>query len=164
MLKHPAANLRERLVTVREHAGSISATRQREAKRMVRRVVRRLADVAAGLALDDDAIATLCAFRRHFAPEEVAPFHALLARVGRSLRGFSGIAREPRSRTHASGSVRAHRLQSHRARPRIGGGKIVESRLRIAGNRGRLPWLRMLGLFALGGNARRWFEALIRRG
>jgi hypothetical protein len=29
---------------------------------------------------------------------------------------------------------------------------------------GRLPWLRMLGLFAPGGNARRWFEALIRRG
>jgi glycosyltransferase involved in cell wall biosynthesis len=75
MTRHDVCNLRERLVEVREHGGSISATRRMEARMMVERVVRRLAPD-----FGDEEIAVVCAYRRHLAPTEVAGFRRVLAR------------------------------------------------------------------------------------
>lgn len=158
LARHPAANLRERLVTVREHSGSVSATRQSEAQEMVRRVVRRLADVwAPELALDDAAISLICTFRRHLAPAEVSPFHALLARVEEAFAEIFPEARQSEDLARTRAAVFA----------RVGYNLIVRDRalawaeLRRAlhtwkGIAPHLPWLRMGALFLLGDQARRF--------
>jgi glycosyltransferase involved in cell wall biosynthesis len=157
LMRHPAVNLAPRLVAVREHGGSISATRQAEAREMVRRVVRGLADAwLPGLALEDEAVARLCAFRWHLTPEEVAPFHALLARVEAefAVRFPAAHGSADLSRTRAAvfarlgynlitserGLAAAELLRALRASPRIAT---------------HLPWLRMAALFLLGDRARR---------
>jgi len=157
ILKHPAANLRERLVTVREHAGSVSATRQRDARQMVQRVVRRLADAwLPELALDEEAIATLCAFRRHLAPKEVAPFHALLARVEAEFARHFPESRENRDLARTRAGVLARIGYNLIERDRgLAAAELWRAVCASPGIAGRLPWLRMVGLFALGGNARR---------
>jgi glycosyltransferase involved in cell wall biosynthesis len=166
LVRHPAANLTERLVSVREHGGSISATRQAEAREMVRRVVRRLADAwLPELKLDDVELALLCAFRGHLAPEKVAPFHALLARIDTEFAARFLEARASRdlARTRAEVFARIgyNLIERDRALAVADLWKAVRASPGIIA---RLPWLRILGLFALGGNARRCFEALTRRG
>jgi hypothetical protein len=157
LARHPAANLRERLVTIREHAGSISATRQRDAQEMVRRVVRGLAAAwLEELALDDDAIALLCAFRRHLTPVEVAPFHALLARVEAAfMQKFpDALDSDDLARTRAAVFARIgyNLIAQDRALA------VAEFRRALRAWRGiasDLPWLRIVALFILGEQARR---------
>lgn len=157
LARHPAWNHAERLVTVREHGGSISATRQSEAQEMVRRVVRKLADAwFPQLALDDAAIALLCAYRRHLAPEEVAPFHALLARVEAAFANKFPDARnsDDLARTRAAVFARIGYNLITRDRKLA----VAEVRRAISASPGiavRLPWLRMAALFFLGNQARR---------
>ena len=124
---------------------------------MVRRVVRRLADAwLPELALDDEAVALLCAFRRHLAPEEVAPFHALLARVEAEFAAQFPEARASGdlARTRASVLARiAYNLLTHDRRL-----AVAELRRALQASPGiatRLPWLRMAALFLFGERARR---------
>jgi hypothetical protein len=158
LAKHPAANLSERLVTIREHGGSISATRQSDAQEMVRRVVRRLADVwLRELALDDAEIVLLCAFRRHLSPEEVAPFHALLARVEAVfVKTFTdALHNDDLARTRATAFARiGYNLIAHDRRLALG--ELRRALRTWKGIAPRLPWLRMAALFVVGNQARRF--------
>jgi hypothetical protein len=156
LAQHPAANLAERLVAVREHGGSISATRGAEARVMVQRVVRRLADAwLRELALDDSAIALLCAYRRHLAPTEVAPFHALLARVEAEFGSRFAEARESSelARTRASVFARiGYNLLTQDRRLAVG--ELRRAMRESPGITRQLPWLRMAALLLLGERAR----------
>lgn len=157
LIRYPAQNLPERLVSVREHGSSISATRQNEARVMVRRVVRKLCDVwLAELGVDDAGIGLLCAFRRHLTPDEVGPFHALLSDVNTHFaRRFPEVDRnEDLARTRAAVFARiSYNLITH---DRAAASRELWRALRSSPkNAARLPWLRMAALFVLGENARR---------
>jgi hypothetical protein len=157
LARHPAGNLAERLVSVREHGGSVSATRQPEAREMVRRVARRLAVAwLPRLVLDDEAVALLCAYRQHLAPAEVAPFHALLARVEAEFAAQFPEARTSGdlARTRASVLARiAYNLLTHDRRLAVA--ELRRALQASPGNATRLPWLRMAALFVFGKHARR---------
>jgi glycosyltransferase involved in cell wall biosynthesis len=156
--RHPARNLPERLVAVREHGGSISATRGDEARKMVRRVVRRLANVwLPRLALSDAEVALLRAYRRHLAPEEVAPFRELLARCHTEFSTRFGAADRELARTQAA--VFARIGYNLLTRDRGIALKQFADAVRVSpGTATRIPWLRVAALLVLGDRARKWAE------
>jgi len=149
MARREVRNLPERLVEVREHGGSISATRRTEASAMVERVVRRLAPD-----FSDEEVALVCAFRRHLAPEEVAGFRKMLAR-------WDAMQPPAELRAHADLALtRALVLV------RIGYNLLTRDRglaLRQMADavrvcppvKGYIPWLRVAALLLLGERARR---------
>lgn len=155
--RHGAANLAGRLVVVREHGASISATRKAEAQAMVRRVTRRLADTwLHELALTDDDVALLCAYRRHLHPAEVAPFHALLARVEERFFARFGEAHSSddlqATRAAAFGRIAYNLLTRDR---RLALAELRRALRTWPGVSAQLPWLRIGALFLLGARARR---------
>ncbi len=160
LLKYPAQNLSGRLVSVREHAGSISATRAVEARALVRRIVRRLADAwLPAITLDDAAIELLCAFRRHLAPEEVGPFRLLLARCDAAFTSHFADAQtsEDLALTRAGVLARIgyNLLTKDRALALRQIAAAVRKSPRAAA---RIPWLRVAALSLLGDRVRTWWE------
>lgn len=157
MIAHPVWNLRERLVSVREHASSISANRQAEARAMVRRVTRRLADAwLAALALDDAEIALLAAFRGHLWPEQVEPFHDLLRDVdagfARTFSEAEGDASVARARASAFARIGYNLIARDRA---MALGELLRAVRASPAQARKFPWLRMAALFVLGDAARK---------
>jgi hypothetical protein len=158
--KYPVFNLPERLVSVREHGSSVSAMRQSEARAMVRRVVRRLADAwLPQLALDDASIALLCAYRRHLGPDEVSPFHDLLGRVEAEFASrFPEAAANPevgRTRAGVFARIGYNLLARDRA---LGMRELARAIGAWPAIAARLPWLRLAALFILGARTREVFR------
>ncbi len=163
--RYPVSNLPEHLVTVREHDASVSATRGAEARAMVRRVVRRLADAwLPALALGEGDVDLLCRFRSHLAPEEVAPFHALEARLWREcVTHFPHMAADPDALwARAAMSVRIGYNLLTRDRF-LAASEVLRAVRTWPAVAADLPWARMLALFVLGDNARKLFERARRR-
>ena len=148
MARHDIRNLRERLVQVREHGGSISATRRAEASNMVERVVRRLAPD-----FSDEEIAVVCAFRRHLAPEEVAGFRAVLVRWDALRPGGDARTQADLALTRALVLVRVgyNLLTVDR---RLALRQIADAVRGCPRVRSRVPWLRVAALLLLGDRAR----------
>jgi len=158
LLRHPAQNLSERLVSVREHGGSISATRSDEARPLVRRVVRRLADAwLPAITLDDAAIDLLCAFRRHLAPEEVAPFRELLARCDAEFASHfpDAAASEDLALTRAGVFARIgyNLLTKDRTLALRQFAAAVRASPAVLA---RIPWPRVVALLIFGDRVRAW--------
>lgn len=161
LVRGMVGNLPERLVAVREHGGSISATRQAEAAEMVRRVVLNLVTtLLPDLALDDAEAALLCAYRRHLAPSEVAPFHAVLERVEAAFA--QRYPEAPRSRDLERTRAAVFARIAYNLLTRDRGLALAELRRALQtapGIASRLPWLRMAALFFLGDQVRRLVAA-----
>ncbi|HEX8294926.1 MAG TPA: glycosyltransferase [Chthoniobacteraceae bacterium] len=160
MGKYDVANLPARLVSVREHGASVSATRRSEAQVLVERVVRETVNARfPALASEEAFTRLLCAFRRHLTPDEVQPFHEALAQLE------TAIEQHQQSSPRGSADLRRTRAQLF---ARIAYNLLAEDRVQAAAELVRainawpkvaleLPWLRMLGLFLMGDAARRWF-------
>ncbi|MGB8166710.1 MAG: glycosyltransferase [Chthoniobacteraceae bacterium] len=149
MARREVRNLRERLVRVREHGASISATRRMEAATMVERVVRRLAP-----AFSDREVALACAFRRHLAPEEVSPFHEMLARWDALQIPADAVGQADLALTRALVMVRIgyNLLTQDR---RLAWRQIAEAMRIFPDVKRSIPWLRVIALLVLGERARR---------
>lgn len=146
MPRREVRNLRERLVQVREHGGSISATRRAEAATMVERVVRRVAPE-----FSDQEVALACAFRRHLAPNEVAGFREMLARWD-AMRPAGDMA--DLALTRAQVLVRVgYNLLTRDRRPAWR--QIADAMRAYPPVKHRIPWLRVIALSLLGDRARR---------
>lgn len=160
LARHAARNLPERLVSVREHAASISATRPAEARAMVRRVVRQIADHSLPrLSLDDAAVALLGAFRRHLAPEEVPAFRALLARCDEEFRRQFPEATKSRDLARTRAGVFSRIAYNLLTRDRFGAVAQFTAAVREYPPAARqIPWLRAAALLVLGDRAREWFQ------
>jgi glycosyltransferase involved in cell wall biosynthesis len=160
LARHPARNLAARLVSVREHATSISATRKEEGRTMVRRVMRRIADRSLPqLALDDADIALLYAFRRHLAPDEVPAFRALLAGCDEEFARQFPEAATSRDLARTRAGVLARIGYNLLTRDRIGAVVQIAAAVREHPTTLRqIPWLRAAALLVLGDRARRWFQ------
>ena len=80
--RHPVANLRERLVSMREHPSSMTRTQAGgttdEASTILQENVNR---VLPGLVLAADELQALCSFRRRFAASELPAIRAVFARL-----------------------------------------------------------------------------------
>ncbi len=149
LARREVRNLPERLVQVREHGGSISATRGTEAAAMVERVVRRLAPEFSA-----EEIALACAFRRHLVPEEVPAFHKLLARWDTMRPVSAASAPADLALTRALVLVRVGYNLLTRDR-RLAWQQIAEAMRICPDVKRRIPWLRVAALFVLGDRARR---------
>ena len=149
MARREIRNLRERLVQLREHGGSISATRRGEASAMVERVVRRLAPE-----FSDEEVALVCAFRRHLAPEEVADFRAVLARWDAMQSADDGRVQADLALTRAIVLVRVGYNLLTRDR-RLALRQIADAMRVCPLVKRRIPWLRVGALLVLGDQARR---------
>ena len=150
MERHEVRNLGERLVQVREHGGSISATRRAEAAAMVERVVRRLAPD-----FSDEEVAVVGAFRRHLAPAEVPAFHRALDRWD-AMRA-AGDTRAQAEIAMARAQVLVRVGYNLLTRDRWLANKEIASALRATPRvRQRIPWLRVAALLTLGAGVRRW--------
>lgn len=158
--RHSARNLADRLVSVREHCGSISATRQEEARAMVRRVVRRLANAwLPQLALSDDEVALLCAYRRHLAPAEVPPFRALVARCDAEFAGRFGQTSADLARTRAAVFARiGYNLLTCDGALAVQ--QLFSAVRESPGTAMNIPWARVAALLLIGDRARQWVERL----
>lgn len=149
MVRREVRNLRERLVQVREHGGSISATRRAEAATMVERVVRRLAPEFSA-----EEVALACAFRRHLAPEEVAGFHEMLARWDALRPAGDARGQADLALTRAQVLVRVGYNLLTRDR-RLALRQIGDAMRACPKVRSRVPWVRVAALLVLGDRARR---------
>ncbi|MDB6151256.1 MAG: glycosyl transferase family 2 [Chthoniobacter sp.] len=162
MEKYPVANLPRRLVSVREHGASVSATRRSEARELIPGVVRRIVEnCMPGLQLTDEEVALLCAYRRHLAAEEVARFHTLLARLDAAFaRHFAGALTSDdlrRTRAHVFARIGYNLLTADR---RLAWGELQRALKTWPALGLRLPWLRIAVLSALGAHARRWMDRM----
>ena len=155
-----AANLSQRLVSVREREGSISATRKLEAAEMVRRVVQRLArQWAPKLAQDARAIGLICAYRRHLTPEESDLFGNVLARFDAEFVTRFPEAARSRDLARTRANVLARIGYNLITQDRAAAGRYLAHALRAwPGIAARVPWVRAAALFALGGRARELLE------
>jgi hypothetical protein len=149
MERREVRNLRERLVQVREHGGSISATRREEASAMVELVVRRLAPD-----FSKEEVALVCAYRRHLAPDEVGGFRAALARWDAMQLASDARTQADLALTRALVLVRVgYNLLTRDRRLAL---RQIADAVRICPSvKGRIPWLRVAALFLLGDRARR---------
>lgn len=157
MVKYPVANLANRLVAVREHGSSISATRRAEAGGLVRRVVRRLADKwLPSLALTEGEIDLLCSYRRHLSPEEIPPFRDLLARCDDAFATTfpESVSSEELALTRAGLFARIgyNVLTKNRA---LGLRQFADAVRESPAVVRRIPWSRVAALFVLGERARK---------
>lgn len=148
MARHEVRNLDDRLVQVREHGGSISATRRAEARVMVERVVRRLVPD-----FSDEEVSLLGAYRRHLAPEEVPGFRAVMERWDAMQPASDSRAQADLDLTRALVLVRVgYNLLTRDRRAAL---RQIGDAVRICPSvKGRVPWLRMAALFLLGERAR----------
>ena len=150
LARRDVRNLPERLVQVREHGGSISATRGAEAAAMVERVVRRLAPEFSA-----EEIALAGAFRRHLVPEEVPAFRELVARWD-SVRSAPGaLQHADLAMTRAQVLVRVGYNLLTRDR-RLAVRQLADAVRMDPRVAKRIPWLRVAALLLLGASARRW--------
>jgi hypothetical protein len=148
MARHDVCNLPEKLVQVREHSTSISATRKAEARAMVERVVRRLVP-----GLSDGEVALVCAYRRHLAPEEVAGFRRVMARWDEMQPASGPRARTDVALTRALVLVRLgyNLLTRDRLLALRQLAEAIRSCPQVAS---KIPWLRVVALLVLGDRAR----------
>ena len=162
MERYPAANLPERLVSIREHSMSVSATRKIEAGEMVRRVVERLlAKMLPKVALESAEIALLCRYRTNLNAVELAPFRALFAKLDHEFRRANPEARGHRdlARTQARELARvAYNLITEDRG--AAAGEFIRAIRRSPGIVVQQPWLRIAALFVFGANARGLMERM----
>jgi hypothetical protein len=160
--RYPAMNLPERLVSIREHATSVSATRKIEAGEMVRRVVARaLPKMLPNFGFEESEIALLCRYRTNLKPAELAPFHALFAKLDGAFRRAVPEAGGHRdlARTQARELARlAYNLITEDRGAALG--EFLRAIRRSPGIVVQQPWLRMAALFVLGAKARGMMERL----
>lgn len=162
LAKSPVLNLRARLVSVREHAASISATRGPESRLLVEKVVRSLlAKLLPSLALSDSQIALLCQYRHHLAPTEVPAFHELLTALETSFRARFPEAQQSRDlgRTRARELARIAYNLIGRDR-RLASREFVRAWRRDPRIALEQPWARIATLFVFGARSRLVVERL----
>lgn len=158
--RHPVANLPERLVTLRAHAGSLMRSRRAELDAETRRIQSAaLAAEFPALAFSDREMEMLGQFRWKLEPSELPEFWRLFDRLLAAFHAAHDSAGED-SDLRASlagqiGRVAYNLLPKHRLAALRTLSRAVRTSPEAAW---RLPWARIAALAVLGDSARLFYE------